>query len=303
MKRVLVTGGSGLVGRFIVDDLRKHGWTVTIAGRRAPTAGDLPADIGFQPLDLDPAADFSAATDGVDALVHAGFSHAAGRYRGGEGDDVRGFWDRNCLASQRLFEAATQRGVERIVFLSSRAVYGRQAPGLPLTEATPCHPDTHYGLVKYACEQHLGCLATHTEMTAASLRATGVYGMSRPGGAHKWDGLIRDYLAGRPVEPRLGTEVHGRDVAAAVRILLEVPRDVMADGIFNVSDLLLDRNDILLPVRRHFGCPHPLPERAEATAYNAMETSKLRQLGWRPGGRNLFDRTMTEILAGQSGSS
>lgn len=303
MKTVLVTGGSGLVGRFIVDDLRKHGWTVTIAGRNAPTAGDLPAGIGFQPLDLDPASDFSAATSGFDALVHAGFSHAAGRYRGGEGNDVRGFWDRNCLASQRLFEAARQAGIERIVFLSSRAVYGRQSPGLLLTESAPCHPDTHYGLAKYACEQHLSSLAVQTGLTAASLRITGVYGMSRPGGTHKWEGLIKDYLAGRPVEPRPGTEVHGRDVAAAVRMVLTAPRDTLADGIFNVSDLLLDTHDILLPVRRHLGCPHPLPERADAATYNAMETSKLGRLGWRPGGRPLFDRNMIEILARQSGSS
>lgn len=306
MKTVMVTGGSGLVGRFIVDDLQEHGWTVTIAGRTAPTAGDGAPDVGFQPFDLKPSVDFRTLVSGFDALVHAGFSHAAGRYRGGEGNDVRGFWDRNCLASLRLFEAARQSAVERIVFLSSRAVYGRKAPGLVLTEATPCHPDTHYGLVKYACEQHLASLANETGLAGISLRVTGVYGMSGPGDAHKWDGLIRDYLAGRAVAPRVGTEVHGRDVAAAVRIALDAPRGKLADGIFNVSDLLLDRHDILLPVRRHLSCPHRLPERADADAYNAMETSKLRQLGWRPGGRALFDRTMAEILASgsvQSGSS
>lgn len=303
MKTVLVTGGSGLVGRFIVDDLRKHGWMVTIAGRTPPAAGDQPPDVSFQPLDLDPAADFSAATAGFDALVHAGFSHAAGRYRGGEGKDVRGFWDRNCLASLRLFEAAGETGVGRIVFLSSRAVYGRQRPGLRLTEKTRCHPDTHYGLVKFACEQFLQSLADNSGLAVASLRSTGVYGTPYAGATHKWNTLIRDYLAGRTVAPRLGTEVHGRDVATAIRILLTAPREALADGIYNVSDLLLDRHDILLPVHLHLNCPHPLPERADASAYNAMETSNLRQLGWQPGGRPLFDRTMADIIAAQSGSS
>ncbi|MCR9136286.1 MAG: NAD(P)-dependent oxidoreductase [Alphaproteobacteria bacterium] len=303
MKSVLVTGGSGYVGRFIVDELHRNGWKVTIAGRHGPVEDSMPSDIGFQPLALEPSADFVAALQGFNALVHAGFSHEAGRYRGGEGRNVRGFWDRNCLASQQLFEAARKTNIERIVFLSSRAVYGRQVPGLRLTENTPCHPDTHYGLIKFACEQHLASLAYSSGLSASSLRATGVYGVLHAGAAHKWHSLIRDYLAGRPIDPRQGTEVHGRDVAKAVCLLLQAPREHLNIGPYNLSDMLIDRNDILMPVRDHFGCEHPLPARLNAATYNVMDTSKLAQLGWQPGGHALFDRTMREILAGQSESS
>lgn len=303
MKKVLITGGSGLVGRFIVDDLHARDWRVTIAGRHAPPTGSFPPSVGFRSLHLDTSSDFRRATTGFDVLIHAGFSHVAGRYRGGEGSDIRGFWDRNFLSSLLLFQAARQTGVKQILFLSSRAVYGRQPAGMELTEDSPCHPDTHYGLVKFACEQHLGSIARQSQLYAASLRVTGVYGVSHPGAKNKWAGLIRDYLAGQPITPRLGTEVHGRDVASAVRMVLEAPPDMMSGRAFNVSDLLLDQHDILLPVRDHFGCKHPLPARVDAAGYNVMNTSKLGQLGWRPGGRSLFEQTMADIITDQSRSS
>ncbi len=301
MKTVLVTGGTGLVGRFITDELHARGWQVTIAGRNAPPSGLFPADIGFCPLDLHPSTDYRAATRGFDALVHAGFSHRAGRYRGGEGEDVRGFWDRNFLSSLQLFEAAKETGIERAVFLSSRAVYGRQPPGAPLTEETRCHPDTHYGLIKLACEQHLEGIARQTGLCGSSLRVTGVYGLS--GATNKWKGLIEDYLAGRPVTPRVATEVHGRDVAAAVRTMLEAPPDAVSGAVFNVSDLTIDRRDILSPVRDRFGCEHPLPARGDPATLNVMDTSRLSGIGWRAGGRPLFDRSMADILTDQSLSS
>ena len=136
MKRVLVTGGTGLVGRFVVDVLHANGWQVTVAGRHRPDDRFPPA-IGFRRFELDPRADYGSLVTGFDAMVHGGFHHIAGRYSGGEGGDVRGFWDRNFLATLRLFQAAEAAVIERIVFLSSRAVYGQQPAGADVTEETP----------------------------------------------------------------------------------------------------------------------------------------------------------------------
>ena len=297
MKRVLVTGGSGTVGRFIVDDLLEHGYEVTITGRNAPDPDRFRAPVRFIPLALDPKAPFEDALADCDLLVHAAFSHVEGRYRGGEGDDAAGFWRSNFLATLLLFNAAAQAGIKRAAFLSSRATYGRQAPGTALVESMPSHPDTHYGAVKLACERHLEKLDRESGLVVTSLRITGVYGAPASGGDHKWQSLFSDYLAGRPIAPRCGTEVHGRDVAGAVRLVLEAGKTEMSGEMFNVSDLLIDRHDLLKIVAENTGCTNRLPARADSASYNVMDTAKLRSLGWRPGGMALLEAEITRLIA------
>ncbi len=296
MTRVLVTGGTGSVGRFIVAYLLEHQYQVTVAGRTPPPADMFQSPVGFRPLTLSPKTLYEPIVEDMDCLVHAGFDHVPGRYRGGEGDDIRGFWDRNFLSTLLLFHSARQAGLRRGVFLSSRAVYGIQPPGTRLAEQMECHPDTHYGAVKLACERHLSKLSTTTDLTIASLRATGVYGQSAAGVKHKWSGLFDDYLSGKTIAPRCGTEIHGRDLARAVVLLLEQPADALSGECFNASDLLLDHHDLLDIVKQHRGCPHPLPARADATGYNVMSTEKLTQLGWQPGGRPLLRQSVVEML-------
>jgi nucleoside-diphosphate-sugar epimerase len=296
MKKILVTGGSGRVGRFIVEDLVARGCEVTIASRNAPQADLFSGAVNHVTFALDPAAEFDALVDGFHGLVHAAFSHVPGHYRGGEGDDVAGFWQSNYLATVRLFQAAAKANLRRGVFLSSRAVYDAQPPGREVDEETPCYPNTHYGAVKLACERHLAQLSSKGALAITSLRATGVYGSVKPGDEHKWTGLFADYLSGKSVGPRCGTEVHGRDLASAVWLMLDVPREKVAGQAFNVSDILLDRRDLLALVQRHTGSTHPLPNAADLQRCNVASTNKLQALGWRPGGMTLLQSEIAGLI-------
>jgi len=255
---VLVTGARGIVGRFLVPALAAAGHRVTPLGRRP---GDHRWDLAEAAPSLPPA----------DALVHLALAHRPGAYRGGEGDDPEGFRRLNLDGTRALFDAA---GAARIVFLSSRAVYGDRRRGVFLKESDRAEPDSLYGEVKLLGEEAVGG-------RGASLRATGVYG-GRP---HKWEGLFADYLAGRPVAPRVATEVHGDDVAAAVVALLGRGET----GAFNVSDLMLDRHDLLGRVRALACSPCPPPPRFAGEPPGRMATCRLRMLGWRPGGWKKLD--------------
>lgn len=296
MSRILVTGGGGRVGRFIVEDLLEEGHDVTIASRNAPPDGHFSQTVQHRSFALDPCLDVNGLVDGFHGLVHAAFSHVPGRYRTGEGDDVAGFWQRNYLATVRLFQAAAKAGVHRGVFLSSRAVYDGQPAGKPVSEETPCYPDSHYGAVKLACERHLADISSKSAMAIASLRATGVYGTAKDGGDHKWSDLFSDYLAGKSLSPRCGTEVHGRDLASAVRLMLALPAETIAGQAFNVSDIMLDRRDLLALVQHHANSPHPLPNAADPRPYNLAQTAKLEALGWKPGGMALLEAEIAGLL-------
>ncbi|WP_410219103.1 NAD-dependent epimerase/dehydratase family protein [Paracoccus sp. (in: a-proteobacteria)] len=270
--RVVLTGASGIVGHFVAAALREAGHEVTPLDRAH----------GWQ-LGQD------APLAGHDALIHAAFAHAPGRYRGGEGEDPTGFVTANLDHSLCLFDQAMGAGVGRILFLSSRAVHDGHPAGTRLTDDLTPAPTSLYGQVKAGAEAHLATL--RRRIATCALRATGVYG---PGRGEKWNDLIANYRAGRPVTPRVATEVHGADLAKALLILLEHPAPPPT---VNCSDLILDRHDLLTMVRDVTGCPHPPPERADASGLRIPDCSALQAAGWRPGGMSVLKKTLERMPA------
>ncbi len=292
--KVLVSGGTGLVGRYVVEDLLAAGYAVAVGGRRRPQPGLFSMPVDFVPLTLDPDEDQRHIFDDAYFFVHAAFSHVAGRYRGGEGDDPEGFRRLNLDGTVRLFETAQRAGIRRCVFLSSRAVYGDRLAGERLGETTDAAPNTLYGQMKLDAERALFTLDA-PGFTTVSLRATGVYGDLTP---NKWDDLFADYLSGRPVPSRAGTEVHGRDLARAVRLMLETEAARIDREIFNVSDILTETHEILRLLQEETGCPHALPAPAPRGVVSAMDTAKIQALGWTGGGKALLRQTIRKLAAG-----
>jgi uncharacterized protein YbjT (DUF2867 family) len=93
---VLVTGGTGTLGRRVVPLLREAGRSVRVLSRRGIAAG-IDAVIG----DLNTGAGIDAAVDGVDTIVHCAGS--------AKGDDAK---------ARTLVRAASRAGVRHLVFIS-----------------------------------------------------------------------------------------------------------------------------------------------------------------------------------------
>ena len=276
--RVAVTGASGIVGRFVVARLLREGCEIAALARGSTDRGGFGGPIDWIEGDVLDRGALGGLVGGADGLVHCAFEHLAGRYRGGEGDDVAGFWRVNLGGTIDLLEAAAVAGVGRTVLLSSRAVFGRPAEG-PMRDDHPTSPTTHYGALKAASEALAGVYAGVTV-----LRPTGVYGIAHPLGRTKWHDLARAVLEGRsPRESRAGTEVYGGDVADAVWRLLTAPASVVAGRVFNCSDLEVDRRDVVARIRAVLQRDGPLPPAAPAVR-NVLRCDRLRALGWRPGG-------------------
>lgn len=295
--RVAVTGGTGLVGRFIVDDLVMQGWEVTILARPGSSIDGYAETPNIVEGTMEDGAALDRMLKGADALVHAAFDHVPGRYRGGQGDDPIGFAQSNLMQSLRLLETALERGVGRCVVLSSRAVFSRTLPGIPLDEDHPVHPDTRYGAIKAALEAYSVALAAEAGWTVAALRPTGVYGVTTPFERTKWLKLVQGVLRGEGGLPsRAGTEVHGADVAAAVRLLLTRPETDVAGRIFNCSDLYLSTREIAQIVQNLSGARGPLPAPCHDRDYPVMNADRLKQLGLRFGGRQRLEKTLADII-------
>lgn len=293
--RVAVTGATGYVGRFIVAALQAEGSTVRALARVGSERGGFPEGIDWVTGGLRDRAAILRLVEGVDAVVHAAFEHAPGRYRGGEVDDLAGFLTTNLNGSLELIAASRAAGVARFVLLSSRAVYGRGLPGRLLDEAHPAWPDSHYGAHKAALEAFVSSWGLADGWPICALRPTGVYGLTRPVERSKWYELVRAVLAERPwLTPRAGTEVHGADVARAVLLLLRA--DGVAGRAFNCGDLAISDRDVAIIVQELAGVRGPLPEERRVPAEKVMDCGALARLGMRFGGRPLLEATVAELV-------
>ncbi len=297
LRRVAVTGATGMVGQFVVDALALAGYDVVALARPESDLAALPETAAVRPFRLDPSFSFGDALAGIDGLVHAAFHHTPGRFRGGEGDDLGGFVRANVDASLALLVAARRARVERCVVLSSRAVYGRQPAGLRLSEAIAVHPDTHYGATKAALEAFVSSFGLGDGWPVAALRPTGVYGLRRPIERSKWFDVAAALLRGEAIPARGGTEVHGRDVAASVLRLLEAPQEEVAGRMFNCSDLFVSTRQIAELVAEFSGRETPLPAPVDERAFNAMDCSALGALGVRFGGEALLRDTVEALVS------
>lgn len=146
MKRILVTGASGFIGRALVPYLARCGHAVRAASRKPQPAGE-----GVEPVrspDLAGSVDWAPLLEGVDAVVHT----AAIAHTTGIGEATQDAVNHRAVAA--LAEAAKGR-VERLIFLSSiRAQSGGSAAGI-LTEGQKPRPADAYGRAKLAAEKAL----------------------------------------------------------------------------------------------------------------------------------------------------
>lgn len=112
-KKILVTGATGRIGRVVVADLLKRGYTVR-ASTSKPPAGTDGDSIEWRQIDLLDALDFDAVIEGCDAVIHLaaelGRKERMGRV--------------NVDATRALALAAERANVAAFCYVSSIAIYG-----------------------------------------------------------------------------------------------------------------------------------------------------------------------------------
>ncbi len=223
--KVLLTGGSGFVGRVLLRALVARSWAVrtlvrTSSRLQVPPGKESLVDIWPGSL-VDPDS-LRGIGEGVDAVVHLAGA-VAPRH-------LRDFDRVNRLGSAHLAEACRGvPGLERWVQLSSLAATG---PGDPVRDGEPPHPISRYGRSKLAGEREV---AARGFSGLIVLRPPAVYGPGDPAFAP----MIRALVRGLPVPlPRPGPAhlslLHVEDLAGALVAALEAPGAAFG-RIFHVS--------------------------------------------------------------------
>lgn len=173
MQSILITGASGFIGSFIVEEALSRGFDVWAAVRKTTSRKYLKdSRINFVELNL------SSESQLTEALLNLQFDyvvHAAGATKCLNASD---FFRTNTEGTKNLARAvmATQTHLKRFVFISSLSIFGPCREEMPYTEITDNdtpQPNTAYGKSKIEAEKWL---REQKELPLVILRPTGVYG-------------------------------------------------------------------------------------------------------------------------------
>jgi nucleoside-diphosphate-sugar epimerase len=155
MMRVIVTGGSGKLGRAVVADLLAHDHEVVTVDMREPLSRDVP----FVRLDLTDYGQVVEAFSHVDGRVERAVDavvHLAAIPAPGLASNSATFRN-NMLSTYNVFAAARHLGIRSVVWASSETVLGlpfdMAPPYIPVDEEYPARPESTYSLVKHLEEQ------------------------------------------------------------------------------------------------------------------------------------------------------
>ena len=190
MKRILVTGGAGMIGSNLVKKLvRNKGGEVRVAdnlwrGKRENLQDDsgqyvIDMEKDFFEVDLRTPAACEKAVDGVDEIYHLADIVAGIEYVFANQSKI--FHD-NALIDTNVLNAAAKASVKRFLYMGTACSYpksmqyGVDAPPLVEDDIIPAEPESSYGWSKLVGELQTELYGQETEMLTGILRCHNVYG-------------------------------------------------------------------------------------------------------------------------------
>ncbi|WP_336330611.1 NAD-dependent epimerase/dehydratase family protein [Haloarcula sp. CGMCC 1.2071] len=272
---VVVTGGRGSSGRWIVDRFAgPH--DVTVLDRRLPDDGGHPA-VGYRALDLTDAGSVFDALTAIDpdAVVHWAAIPVAGNHPGVD------LFQNNTLAAHNVLSAAGRVGAD-VVQGSSDGAYGfffaEETPvpdELPITEQHALRPEDDYGLSKVVTEEIGKTIARRDDVSVASIRPSWI---QIPGEYPcRAEEYVDDLAAGAG---NYWSYVDVRDVVDLVEAALT--GEVSGHEAFNCvgPDNALGRPLVELMREQYGTVPDDCTVEGDDAAYSTAKATEL--LGWEP---------------------
>jgi len=186
--KVLVTGATGFIGRNLITRLVSEGRDVrafTLPNDETSAIGRSGAEIVHGDV-LDSQSVKQAASNCRQIFHLAARTEASGA-------SSKDFTEVNVQGTEHVAQAALSVGVDRLVFCSSGALYGRDIRNRAINEETVPVPDSPYGRSKFEAERVLLSYHRRDGLPVVLARTSAVLGP----GAMSWLNLFRTIAAGR----------------------------------------------------------------------------------------------------------
>jgi UDP-glucose 4-epimerase len=297
-RRVLITGGSGFIGRHAVAELARAGAVVRVVDLKPHPDPGVDIVIG----DIrDPEVLAAAFAGGIDSVVHLAAVTSVLR----SVENPGATFETNVAGTHAVLEACRAAGVRSLVFASTNAVTGpMEAPAI--VETAALRPLTPYGATKAAGEMLMSAYTAAYGVRCACLRLTNVYGpgmqakdsiVARLMRAIRLERTFEIYGDGRQVRDY----VHVSDVIGAVR--LGLTREDWKGPVVIGSGKSLSVLEVVDVVRSVTGAPLSVEHgRARAGEMPAVivDPSRARSAGWSP--RHSFEDGVRGVWEEWSGA-
>ncbi|HEY0077455.1 MAG TPA: NAD(P)-dependent oxidoreductase [Pyrinomonadaceae bacterium] len=284
MKRVLITGASGFIGRHCPASLQARGYEVHAVSSKSQPTEDAGDGVRWHRADLLDARQLSALLDETQPtdLLHLAW-YAAPRLYWTSTENFR--W---VQASLNLLEGFAARGGRRAVVAGTCAEYDWRHTGRFFETETPLAPSTLYGASKRALHLMLDAFARQAGLSAAWGYVFFLYG-EQEHSERLVASVVRALLKDEPALCSHGRQVrdflHVADVADAFVALL----DSRAEGAVNVaSGEGVSLAEVVLRIGEKLGRRELIRLGARAASADEPPTlvadvSRLRdEVGWRP---------------------
>lgn len=181
--RVLVTGGAGFIGSYVVEQLVELGAQVTVLDNLSTGSKEnlrsVWQNITFIQGDITDFETCLAASHNKDIIFHLAAAVSVPQSI----ENPYHCYQTNVVGTLNVLEAARRHNIQRVIFSSSSAVYGAQQ-GI-ISESTPCNPTSPYGQSKQLGELLCAQYAQIFNVGTVCLRYFNVYGdRQNPHGAY-----------------------------------------------------------------------------------------------------------------------
>jgi UDP-glucose 4-epimerase len=176
-KKIVVIGGAGLVGSYIVDQLTAEPvreivvFDNFIRGTRMNLENVVNnSKVRIVQADMTDQDAVRSELDGADGVFQL-----ASLWLGECVNEPRSAWEVNVMGTWNVVEACREFGIKRVVYSSSASVYGN-ALFTPMTEDHPFNNRTTYGATKIAIEQMFRAINDQSKLPYVGFRYMNIYG-------------------------------------------------------------------------------------------------------------------------------
>ena len=286
MKKCLVVGGSGFIGRNLVLALAKSEYDVSGFSNVAPP-DDFQRQFAWRLGDFCDADAIAAAVDGIDVVFHLVSTSVPGTAQADIAADI----DNNIKASVQFMDICHRRKVGKVVFISSGGtVYGPDV-SVPTAEDAPTNPISAYGVAKLSIEKYFYMYAHTQGLKSSVVRLSNPYGPNQD--AKKAQGVIPIFLRRILNEEEIAIWGDGAIVRDYIHIddvneaLLRVAAEDTLFSLYNVGSgvghSLMEIVNQIASVCGKAPIIRFMPPRDFDVPENVLDIGKIRRaLGWEP---------------------